>query len=124
MDRRELRPKLPSELLGGGQTEAEQFQNEVLRPIIKLQSDLLLAHLHAKLAAMKVVFTDLDAAKQQHTLTNLFSKDQAFKRKVIGMVIGHFTLEEYQRYDPMQKEINRRIVQIVLNRCVDLLVEN
>lgn len=100
----------------------EDFQNKVLRPIIKMQSDLLIAHLHNKLLSNKVDFKVLSSANKEIVLTALFSSDQAFKREIIGMVIGHFTLDEYERYVGFNKEINRRISQIVLNRSLDLLV--
>ena len=118
------RPALPEEILEGIATPEEDFQNKVLRPIIKMQSDLLIAHLHEQLKASKIELDQLSRAKKEAALTNLFSKNQAFKREVLGMVIGHFSLEEYEVYVGMNKEINRRIGQIVLNRCLDLVVGN
>lgn len=121
-DRNNERPILPEEILAGIVTPEEDFQNKVLRPIIKMQSDLLIAHLHNKLLSNKVDFKVLSSANKEIVLTALFSSDQAFKREIIGMVIGHFTLDEYERYVGFNKEINRRISQIVLNRSLDLLV--
>lgn len=120
--RKKVRPDLPDEILEGIHSDAEFFQNEVLRPVIKMQSDLLVTRLHTALATMKVDFTLLTPFKKKELLTHLFQKDQSFKREIIGMVIGQFTLQEYQQYVPLQKELNRRIVQIVLNRCIDQLV--
>ena len=116
------RPDLPEEILDGVATEAEDFQNKVLRPIIKMQSDLLIAHLNAKLDSLKVDLSLHNSLKQEEILTKLFHKDQAFKREIVGMVIGQFDTKEYESYVPINKEINRRIVQIVLNRCLDLVL--
>jgi hypothetical protein len=116
------RPHLPEHILQGIATQAEDFQNKVLRPTIKMQSELLLAHLNAKLVALKVDLKKLDLVKQRETLTDLLTKNQSFKQEVIGMIIGQFDLDEYQTYSIMSKEINRRITQIVLNRCLDQLV--
>ena len=116
------RPILPSQILEGTKTEAEDFQNRVLRPLIKMQSNLLMHHLDAKLKTLSIDFDQLTAPKQTHLLTTLFSKDLSFKREIIGMIIGHFTLEEYAIYHHQNKEYNRRIVQIVLNRSIDLRV--
>lgn len=116
------RPDLPEEILDGIATETEDFQNKVLRPIIKMQSDLLIAHLNAKLDSLKVNLSEHKSEKQEEILTKLFHKDQAFKREIVGMVIGQFETKEYENYVPINKEINRRIVQIVLNRCLDLVV--
>lgn len=120
--RKKERPDLPEEILDGVATEAEDFQNKVLRPIIKMQSDLLIAHLNAKLDSLKVDLSLYNSLKQEEILTKLFHKDQAFKREIVGMVIGQFDTKEYEYYVPINKEINRRIVQIVLNRCLDLVV--
>lgn len=120
--RKKDRPDLPEEILDGVATEAEDFQNKVLRPIIKMQSDLLIAHLNAKLDSLKVDLSLHNSLKQEEILTKLFHKDQAFKREIVGMVIGHFDTKEYESYMPINKEINRRIVQIVLNRSLDLVL--
>lgn len=120
--RKKERPDLPEEILDGVATEAEDFQNKVLRPIIKMQSELLIAHLNAKLDSLKVDLSLYNSVKQEEILTKLFHKDQTFKREVVGMVIGQFTVEEYQVYIPVSKEINKRVNQIVLNRCIDLVV--
>jgi len=120
--RNKERPDLPEEILDGVATEAEDFQNKVLRPIIKMQSDLLILHLNTKLDSLKVDLSLYNSEKQEEILSKLFHKDQAFKRDVVGMVIGQFDTKEYESYVPINKEINRRIVQIVLNRCLDLVV--
>ena len=117
-----VRPELPIEILDGITSPAEDFQNKVLRPIIKMQSDLLLAHLRNKLLTSKIDLTKLSLDKQESALTGIFTNDQAFKREIMGMVLGHFTLEEYEVYLEMSKEFNRRITQIVLNRCLDLML--
>jgi hypothetical protein len=118
----EERPELPDEILEGISTTEEDFQNKVLRPIIKMQSDLLIAHLNNQLKVSKIQLDQLPDLKKEAALTGLFTMNQAFKREIIGMVIGKLTLEEYDVYLGFTKEINRRISQIVLNRCLDLVV--
>lgn len=117
------RPKLPAAITIGISNSAEDFQNKVLRPIIKMQSELLLAHVHSKFPVLNINFQSLDLLKQKAVLEKLFSKDQAFKREIIGMVIGHFSLAEYHSYQEISKELNRRITQIVHNRCLDFLLK-
>ncbi len=122
MENKKTRPVLPSEISLNVETVAEDFQNKVLRPIVKMQSDLFIAHVQAKLGVLKIDLKALQPLKQTAVLTQLFAKDQAFKREIIGMVIGQFSIEEYNSYATIHKEINRRITQIVLNRCLDLIV--
>lgn len=116
------RPDLPKTILDTVQTEAEDFQNRVLRPIIKMQSDLLIAHVNSKLESLSVQFTTLTKDEKTQYLTQLFMKDIAFKREVIGMILGYLTLDEYRTYTSLTKELNRRVVQIVRQRIVDFLV--
>lgn len=123
MKTKEERPNLPDEILEGISSPAEDFQNKVIRPIIKMQSDLLITHLHNQLKTSKIQLDQLPMAKKEAALDGLFTKKQAFKREITGMVIGHFSFEEYQIYSEMNKEINRRITQIVLNRCKDLVLK-
>ncbi len=122
-DRNKERPILPTEILAGIVKPEEDFQNKVLRPIIKMQSELLIAHLQNNLLTNKTDFISLSSAKKETVLNGVFANDQSFKREIIGMVIGQFTLDEYKIYLGFNKEINRRITQIVVNRCIDLLVK-
>lgn len=118
---KKIRPVLTNLSLKLSENEAEYFQNKVLRPIIKLQSDLILAHLNAKLQGLKIQINELNEKKKKEILKSIFSKDLAHKREVIGIIIGQFELEEFQTYSEMSKEINKRIIQISLNRCLDLI---
>ncbi len=116
---KKIRPQLPASIMKGLHTEEEHFQNEVLRPIIKMQSDLLLLHLNAKLKTLKVDLEQLSSERKEETIAALFLKDQSYKREVVGMVIGQLNTDEFKGYLPMQKEVNRRIFQIVQQRCLD-----
>ncbi|PKR79806.1 glyoxalase [Brumimicrobium salinarum] len=124
MKSKKERPILPAEINENVVSAAEQFQNEVIRPIIKMQSDLLFAHLSQQLKSSKIKLDQLPDAKKEQSLTSLFEKNQAFKREVLGMIIGQFSMEEYSEYVKMQKELNRRIRQIVLNRVLEQWIWN
>jgi hypothetical protein len=115
------RPELPDEIMQTVKSPAETFQNSVLRPVIKMQNDLLMAHIESRIALMKIDWMRLTSIKKQDTLHALLTKDQGLKNEIIGMVLGNFSLDEYQQYASMQKELNRRITQIVLNRSLDKL---
>lgn len=49
---KKVRPVLPAAILNGIVTPEDEFQNKILRPIIKMQSDLLMAHVSAQLKAL------------------------------------------------------------------------
>lgn len=118
------RPVLPDRISKEIVSDGETFQNLVLRPIIKMKSDLLMSHIAIKLKVLKVDWARLSPIKQRKVISSLLTKDQAFKNEIVGMVIGSFEWEEYQNYIYMQKDCNRRITQIVLNRAQDILVNS
>ena len=54
-----LRPEIPSAKVLPGMSQEEQFQNNTLRPIAKLQNDLLVAVFRNYVRKHKNVFYDL-----------------------------------------------------------------
>jgi hypothetical protein len=121
--RKKVRPSLPASITEGVSTAEEAFQNRVLRSIIKMQSDLLMAHICAQMDLLKLDWNNFDSVKRKETLTALLTKDQLFKRELVGMVIGRFEPAEHETYFGMRNELNKRITQIILNRALDILVE-
>lgn len=117
------RPILSDKLMNGVSSAEEAFQNKVLRPIIKMQSDLLMGHIRAQMDLLKLDWNSLDSVKRRETLSALLTKDQLFKRELVGMVIGRFEPAEHEAYLGLRNELNKRITQIILNRALDSLVE-
>lgn len=117
---RSLFEELNKNIFSFGSSPEEDFQNKVLRPIIKLQSDLLMAHLRAQIDLLKYDWDGFDKAKRKEVITALMANDQLFKREVIGMIVGQFEPEEHETYLGMRNELNRRITQIVLQRALDI----
>ena len=98
----------------------EEFQNESIRPIVKFQSDLLMAIMKSKI--------DLESAKKQNTLEQIswvkktIDKDYKVKGLLIGVVTGLFTLNEWEVYNKNEKEFNKRITSIISQRFVDQIL--
>lgn len=118
------RPDLPQVNSTNLFSEIESFQNRVLRPIIKMQSDLLMAHTIDKLRNLKSDWNKVTTPQRREILVNMLTKDQAFRREIVGIVIGHFSLEEHKLYCQIHKEASKRITQIVLNRSLDILLNS
>jgi hypothetical protein len=112
------RPELPN-LVNANTTEVEVFQNVIIRPIIKMQHQLLIAFLESYLNKRKIHFTSLSEEKKKSIIESSLDKDIAFRSKIIGSVLGQFSIEEYQNYSKNSSELNRRIKQIVLKRLQD-----
>ena len=97
-------------------SSAEQFQNRTLRPILKLQNELLLAVFKHYLAKRKSVFYQLSAPKRLEYIEHNIRQDQKFRHQLLGLVLGQLTLEEWQQYQEEEKELSRRITQLLIQR--------
>ena len=97
-------------------SEEEKFQNVTLRPIIKLQHDLLLAFFQNYLLRKKIVFLDQSTLKKSELLDKIFKNDSLFKAELRGLIIGHFTPDEYEIYLSISVETNKRILAISKER--------
>ena len=115
------RAELPPSITEGVLSTEEAFQNKTVRPIVKTQSELFKLFILSQLEFMKVDFDQLNALKKKQSLAALILKNQQFKREIIGIIIGQFSLDEFAIYLTMRKEVNRRITQIIHNRMVDQL---
>ena len=116
------RPVL-SNLINANTTEIEAFQNEVLRPIIKMQHDLLIAFFRNYLQKRKIDFNPLSEQKKRTKIKSILEKDIQFKNKIVGSILGHFSVDEYVIYTDKLSEFNRRMIQIIIKRLQDSISE-
>lgn len=99
------------------ETSAEEFfQNETLRPIMKLQNDLLLDFFKNYILNSKVNFDQFSVEKKLIFIENAIKKDTKFRNSMKGMVIGLFTLEEYNRYSDNANALSKRITNLLVER--------
>lgn len=115
------RPIIDKALVSEKMTVDEKFQNTTLRPIIKMKHELLIAYFEHYLAIQKFDFNELSELKKIAFIERAFSKDIQFRSEVKGMIIGHFTLEEFSMYKNFLKESNKRILNIVKERVLNTL---
>jgi hypothetical protein len=104
-------------------SELEAFQNKSIRPIIKFQSDFLLAHVKQYIKKNNPKFNLLNLEAQKQYLAQILKSDIRLKNELIAFVVGLFTQHEQVYYYENQSEINKRITQIIYSRCVDLIEE-
>ena len=117
-----VRPNLPSSLTEGELKEEELFQNMVLRPVIKMQHDLLILRVKSYFSSKKVVFHLMDTSKRTTAIESAFQNDLALKKEIQGMIIGQLTQDEFKLYLNWERSVNKRIVQMVRNRMLDSLL--
>ena len=102
-------------------TDEESFQNDTLRPIIKLQSPVLIETYRNYIIKHKNVFYELSNDKKLDYIENSINKNQKFRNLLKGMIIGLFTIEEYHTYKKNSSSLNKRMMNIILKRLQDNL---
>lgn len=112
-----------SDLVNAGTSDVEKFQNEVIRPIIKMQHNLLIAFFKSYVQQRKIDFISLTLEKKTKHIRSMLTKDINFKNILLGSIIGHFSMDEFSFYHKNTSEVNRRIVQITKQRLQDSLSE-
>lgn len=115
----QIRPEIPSAKILPDMSDEERFQNATLRPIIKLQNDLLLASFQNYIVKGKNSFYNLDLENRLNFILNAIQKDVKFRNSLKGMIIGQFTLEEYEGYIKNSSALNKRMMNMVIKRLQD-----
>lgn len=97
-------------------TPTEIFQNQTLRPILKLQNDLYISLFTNYAIRQNSDFNALSSAKKAVMIEQSLQKDNVLKNTFIGMTIGMFTIEEMKVYISDSKVFNKRIITMLIER--------
>ncbi|SNY99878.1 glyoxalase [Flagellimonas pacifica] len=121
-----IRPNIRQSLLHDDMSTEERFQNQTLRPIIKFQNTLLIEVYKNYIRKHKGAFYNLSMEKRLDHIEKSIQKDIKFRNSLKGIVIGQFTLEEYQTYILNSSALNKRMMNMVIERLKDqvLLLES
>lgn len=111
-----LRPIIAGAKINSQMSAEEHFQNETLRPVAKLQNDLLLAVFRTYIAKHKNIFYTITIEKRLNYIENAIQKDIKFRNSLKGILIGQFTLMEYESYVNNSSALNKRMMNIVRER--------
>ena len=109
----EIRPKLNIVSEDEYISFSERFSNTTLRPIIKLQHDLFIAVFKNNAKSRKLILKNLSNQKMIAFVDNLLFKDSNFKPLVIGLVVGHFTMDEYNQYIERATDVDKIIISLI-----------
>jgi len=112
--RKALRPQIMTEK--EAQSPMEQFQNEVLRPVLKMQNDLILSIYRHFLHKRKVPFNGMSRQKRDEWIRSSMSKDNRLRGIMIGLVIGQFVEEELDFFLNHESQVRRRITELMTQR--------
>ncbi|WP_316632652.1 glyoxalase [uncultured Flavobacterium sp.] len=94
----------------------ELFQNQTIRPILKLQNDLFVAVFINYINKNKADFYSYTVEKKLQTIENSIQKDIKFRNSLKGIVMALFTLEEYETYIQNSSSLNKRMMNLLIDR--------
>ncbi|WP_292889506.1 glyoxalase [Nonlabens sp.] len=113
-----LRPEIFGARIDDNTSDEERFQNATLRPIAKLQNDLITAIFRNYIKKHKNVFCGLTAHKRIDYIENAVNRDQKFRNSLKGVIMGQFTIAEYQQYISNSSALNKRMMNLVRERLI------
>lgn len=112
------RPLIPSAKVTAEMSLDEQFQNQTLRPIAKLQDLLFVEVFKNYISKHKNTFYGFSVEKRIMFIENAIQRDIKFRNSLKGIMIGQFTLEEYEIYIQNSSSLNKRMMNIVKERVI------
>lgn len=96
--------------------EVEAFQNNVLRPILKFQNDLLIQIFIDYTNQNKGVFFKLVNQEKLTYIQQALSHNQRFRSLILGTIVGLFAVEDYGYYKLNSSALNKRIITMTIQR--------
>ena len=114
----EIRPLLNLKPTKG---EIEGFQNEVMRPILKFQNELLMLLAKQYVNKYHKSFNALKQVNQESILIQASKQDPEFKSFLIWPVVGLMSSSELAFYNAHRSELNKRISTMAAQRIVSQL---
>ncbi|ALU74441.1 glyoxalase [Tenacibaculum finnmarkense genomovar ulcerans] len=101
----------------------EDFQNKTIRPILKLQHELLLQFFIFFCKNQKVDIINIEKEKFNKAVNSITKKNINLKNQFLGLIIGQFTVGEFEFYKDNNTDINKRILMMIGQRIKDSQLE-
>jgi hypothetical protein len=114
-----LRPTIETISNNIGTSAVETFQNNSIRPILKFQNELIVSIYQKYTEKFHERFYSLTITQREFFIGESIQKDTVLKNIFLGTVIGLFTLSEYNEFIMHEKELKKRIAQMIVQRLQD-----
>lgn len=115
-----LRPILDLEHTSN-QSHIERFQNDVIRPILKFQHEIILSLVQDHRFFKKSMQSTNTQDEYRLALKAFLNTQKELRNQLIGLVIGLLTIEEYNTYVKASAEYQRRILHMINQRVFDTI---
>jgi hypothetical protein len=113
-----IRPQIDTE---PALSSDEAFLHESLRPVLKLQNELLVDITRHFLQKRKVKWEQLNKQQRSQQIQHSVGRDNRLRGLLFGCILGQFTSVELTYYLQNESEINRRISHLLIQRLEDQL---
>lgn len=94
----------------------ETFQSQTLRPILKLQNSLILLQVRNYVKNNFKAFNAININEQKRYIRSSFKQDIQFSKSLTYSIVGLFTSNELAFYNENQRDINKRISELIIER--------
>jgi hypothetical protein len=99
----------------------ESFQNHTLRPILKFQHELIVLLFEQHLIKRKVDIRKMEPNDRFNYVEKAFQKDIALRNQLQGIIVGLFTEEEFIQFTQAEKELSKRLLNLLVQRIQSTL---
>ncbi len=102
-------------------TDFETFQSVSLRPILKLQNEIIISLINNYLSENKIEVKNLTDNKKKERIDEIVKGNLQLKTILLGVVIANFTTDELTFYYANKKEVVKRTITMLLERITSQL---
>lgn len=113
------RPEISSAKIVEATSSFEAFQNQVIRPILKFQNELLIEVFLSRIKTKNQDLSALSFTEKQEIIKAQFKTNTTLKQMLLGCVVGLLTTEEFNYYNANTSNINKRIFSMLKERLFD-----
>ncbi len=117
-----LRPHISTIDLEKISLSEESFQNKTVRPILKLQQDIIIGLVKNFLQRHKVNYTAMSLPEKEKFIDLALNRDLKLKNTLLGIVIGHFTVLELMEFNSNSQNLSKRIADLLQQRIIDNII--
>lgn len=100
----------------------ESFQNRTLRPILKLQQNVIIELVKSYLCQHKAKYAVMPLHEKIKLIESVLQKDLKLKSTLQGIVIGQFTLLELKEFNSNSQNLSKRIINLLQQRIIDSIM--
>ncbi|MBL0083531.1 MAG: hypothetical protein IPP37_14415 [Saprospiraceae bacterium] len=118
----QLRPNIETIAESAESSVLEFFQNKTIRPILKLQNQVLIEAFKGLNRQKAATYSRMSAIQKRVWLRNMLSKDAIARNVILGIVLGMMTSDELGFFFDHEKECRQRIMDMVAERLASQVV--